>query len=114
MIKTYKLSLEANKTKLQKIKEIAKEYRKTAKIILAIQLRLLFQESKFNKNHKLPQIETKLSARYLQTLQYQIVSMLESYLSNRQNDFKDIVVNSNLDEEIKIKLLYINKYKKMV
>ena len=112
MIKTYKLSLEANKVKLQKIKEIAKEYRKTAKIILAIQLRLLFKESKFNKNHKLPQIETKLSARYLQTLQYQIVSMLESYLSNRQNDFKDIIVNSNLDEDIKIKLLYINKYKK--
>ena len=73
MIKTYKLSLEANKTKLQKIKEIAKEYKKIAKRVLNIQLSLLFKESKFNKNHKLPQIETKLSARYLQTLQYQIV-----------------------------------------
>jgi len=112
MIKTYKLSLQANKTKLQKIKEIAKEHRKTTKTILAIQLRLLFKEGKSNKNHKLPQIETKLSARYLQTLQYQIVSMLESYLSNRQNGFKDIVVNSNLDKDIKIQLLYINKYKR--
>ena len=111
MIKTYKLSLQANKTKLQKIKEIAKEYRRVAKIILNIQLKLLFIKGKPNKNHKLPQIETKLSARYLQTLQYQIVSMLESYLSNRQNDFKDIVIHSNLDEETKIKLLYINKYK---
>jgi len=34
MIKTYKLSLEANKVKLQKIREIAKEYRRVAKIIL--------------------------------------------------------------------------------
>ena len=63
MIKTYKLSLEANKTKLQKIKEIAKEYRKIAKRILNIQLSLLFKESKFNKNFKL-NIQTKLSARY--------------------------------------------------
>ena len=112
MIKTYKLSLQANKIKLQKIREIAKEYRRVAKIILNIQLKLLFIKGKLNKNYKLPRIETRLSARYLQTLQYQIVSMLEGYLSNRQNDFKDIVIHSNLDEEAKIKLLYINKHKK--
>ena len=38
--------------------------------------------------------------------------MLDSYLSNRQNDFIEIVKNSNIDEDTKIKLLYINKYKK--
>ena len=112
MIKTYKLKLKANKDKLQKIREITNEYRKTAKTILNIQLKLFFTKQKLNKNHKLSQIDTKLSARYLQTLQYQIVSMLDSYFSNRQNDFKDIVLHSNLDKETKIKLLYINKYKK--
>ncbi len=112
MIRAYKLDLKANQKKINTILEVAKEYRKRAKRVLNIQLTLLFKESKLNRNYKLKNIQTKLSARYLQTLQYQIVSMLESYLSNRQNDFKDIVVNSNLDEEIKVKLLYINKYKK--
>ena len=38
--------------------------------------------------------------------------MLNSYISNRQNDFKDIVLHSNLDENVRKKLFYINKYKK--
>ena len=40
------------------------------------------------------------------------VGMLDSYLSNRQNDFKEIVLNSSLDTQTKKELLYINKYKK--
>ncbi len=112
MIRAYKLDLKANQKKINTILEVAKEYRKTAEIVLNIQLNQLYKTAKFNKNFKLNIENTKLSARYLQTLQYQIVSILESYLSNRENDFKDMVVNSNLDEEIKVKLLYINKYKK--
>ena len=96
---------------MEKVKEVLKEYRKTAKVVLNTQLSLLYKNSKLNKNHKL-NINTKLSARYLQTLQYQIVGMLDSYLSNRQNDFKEIVLNSSLDTKIKKELLYINKYKK--
>ena len=111
MIKSYKLELKANKEKLEKVKEVLKEYRKTAKVVLNTQLSLLYKNSKLNKNHKL-NINTKLSARYLQTLQYQIVGMLDSYLSNRQNDFKEIVLNSSLDTQTKKELLYINKYKK--
>ena len=111
MIKSYKLELKANKEKLEKVKEVLREYRKTAKVVLNTQLSLLYKNSKLNKNHKL-KIDTKLSARYLQTLQYQIVGMLDSYLSNRQNDFKEIVLNSSLDTQTKKELLYINKYKK--
>ena len=112
MIKAYKLNLKANQTKIDTILEVAKEYRKTADIVLDIQLNQLYKTGKLNKNFKLNIKDTKLSARYLQTLQYQIVSMLDSYLSNRQNDFIEIVKNSNIDEDTKIKLLYINKYKK--
>jgi len=111
MIKTYKLEQQANITKLNKIRELAKAYRKTAKRVLNIQLYLLFKEGKVNKNHKL-NIPSKLSARYLQTLQYQVVSMIDSYTSNRKNDFIEIVNKSTLDKETKIKLFYINKHKK--
>jgi putative transposase len=112
MIKAYKLNLKANQSKIDTILKLAKEYRKTAYIVLNIQLNQLYKIGKFNKNFKLNILNTKLSARYLQTLQYQIVAMLDSYLSNRQNDFITIIRNSNIDEDTKIKLLYINKYKK--
>lgn len=81
MIRAYKVKLEANEIKLEKILEIANKYRKTAKIVLKIQMK----EGKFNKNYKLQIKNRKLSARYLQTLQYQIISILKSYISNRQN-----------------------------
>jgi len=111
MIKTYKLKLEANQVKKDKILELIKVYRETAKLVLNEQMKLFYTISKLNKNHKL-NINTKLSARYLQTLQYQVVSMLNSYLSNRQNEFKDIVTNSTLNEKTKTQLYYINKYQK--
>jgi hypothetical protein len=41
-----------------------------------------------------------------------VVSGLESYLGNRQNEFKDYLKNSNFDSDTKIKLYYINRYKK--
>jgi putative transposase len=41
-----------------------------------------------------------------------VVAQLESYLGNRQNDFKAYLKNSNFDKETKIKLYYINRYKK--
>ncbi len=112
MIRAYKLDLKANQKKINSILEVVKEYRKSANLVLKIQLNLLYKAGKFNKNLKLNIKNSKLSARYLQTLQYQVVSMLDSYLSNRQNDFIEIIRNSNLKEDTKIKLLYINKYKK--
>ncbi|RUM60105.1 MAG: transposase [Persephonella sp.] len=47
----------------------------------------------------------------MKSTQYHIVGMLNSYLSNRQNDFVEIVYNSNLNEDIKFILLTINKTK---
>ena len=111
MIKSYKLDLQANNTKLDNILEIAKEYRKTARVILYTQLNLLYKEGKINKFHKL-NINSKLNARYLQTIQRHVVGMLNSYLSNRKNDFIKKVSRSNLDEDTKTKLYYINKHKK--
>jgi len=70
-------------------------------------------KSKFNKNLKLNVI-TKLSARYQQTCSYQVVGILDSYLENRKNNFVKIVYNNFKDENLRISLLYINKYKRLV
>jgi putative transposase len=112
MIKAYNLKHFINSQKKEKIIDLIFEYRKFAKKVAKIQWIELFKNGNLNKDLDIKNIETKLSARYKQVNQYQIVASLESYLSNRANSFKDYVLNSNLDEITKIKLLYINKYKK--
>jgi len=60
--------------KLHQIREIAKEYRKVAKSALNKQFYILFKNGKIDKNYKFKIPNTLLSARYLQTLQYQVVA----------------------------------------
>ncbi|RUM49796.1 MAG: transposase [Hydrogenothermus sp.] len=110
-IRAYKHKHDANKGKIETVKQILKEYRKTAQDISKLQWQIFFKEGKFNKNQNIKHISSKLSERYKQTCQYQVVSILNSYISNRQNDFVEIVYNSNLDENTKFILLTINKSK---
>ncbi|HIE58688.1 MAG TPA: transposase, partial [Hydrogenothermaceae bacterium] len=75
-IRAYKHKHSINKGKIETIKEILYEYRKTAGYIAKIQWEIFFKEGKFNKNHKIKDIPSKLSERYKQTYQYQVVSVL--------------------------------------
>lgn len=111
MLRTYKLKHEINKNKQDKIFKIFSQYRKTAKQIANNQWKIFNQTKKFNKNTKI-NVESKLSARYKQTCQYQVVGTLESFVSNKQNDFNDIVNKSNLNDETKTQLYILNKEKK--
>lgn len=111
MIRSYRVKHYANENKVQKIEDLLYEYRRTAKKVSNVQWRLFYTKYKFNKNYSLD-ISTKLSDRCVQTCEYQVVGMLESYISNVQNRFIDVVQGSNLDEDTRIKLFYINKYKK--
>ena len=112
MIRTYRLDHNANIGKQAKIIAVIKEYRKTAQSISSVQWQRFYKEGKsFNKNLDIKDIQTLLSERYKQTCQYQTVSILNSFISNRQNDFKGIVYHSRLPEQIKIDLFTINKYK---
>ena len=96
MIKSYKLKQHANKGKQKEIFSIRKEYRKSATLLAKEQWILFNKTKKFDKNFK-SNIESNLSARYVQTCQYQIVSILKSFLSNKKNDFNDYVIHSSLD-----------------
>ena len=110
-IRAYKHKHSINKGKIQTIKQVLIEYRKTAIKIAKRQWSIFFKEGYFNKNSNIKNIPSNLSERYKQTCQYQVVSMLNSYISNRQNDFVNIVKNSSLDEDTKFILLTINKTK---
>ncbi|RUM71433.1 MAG: transposase [Sulfurovum sp.] len=112
MLRTYKLKHSINKGKQRKILNLLKEYRKVSDEISNRQWRYFYENGKFNRDLEVNSIKSKLSKRYRQTAQYQVVAQLESYLGNRQNEFKDYLKNSNFDKETKIKLYYINRYKK--
>ena len=112
MIRTYKVKQYSNKGKEEQIRNVFSAYHQSANLIAKIQWNLYYTDKhQFNKFYK-SNINSKLSARYIQTCQYQVVGMLKSYISNVQNRFVDIVKDSTLDEQTKIKLFYINKYEK--
>lgn len=109
MLRTGLYSLPLNPGKTAQVEAVLRAYRATACALGAGQWRLLQRTGRFDKNAKLG-IKTTLSARYVQTCQYQVVSTFDSYLSNCANRFKELVRNSSLDEPTRIALLYLNKY----
>ena len=111
MIRTYNLKHSTNKGKQVKAAASVMLYRSTACIIAAAQWYRFYKEGKsFWKNLEITHIPSLLSERYKQTCQYQVVSILNSFISNRKNDFVKVVFRSSLPEQTKIDLLTINKY----
>ncbi len=109
IIGTYTYQSYANRGKVQKIKQILTEYRKTAKNIAKLQWNYFFKNNTFNKNLDIKKLKSALSERYKQTCQWQVVSILEGFIENVKNEFEKIVYNSKLDNKTKKVLLAINK-----
>ncbi len=112
MLRTYKLKHSINQGKQTKILALLDEYRKVSDEISKRQWIYFYKNGKFNRDLEVNSIKSELSQRYRQTAQYQVVSQLDSYIGNRQNDFKSYITNSHFDKDTKIKLYYINRYKK--
>ncbi len=112
MLRTYKLKHSINQGKQTKILALLDEYRKVSDEISKKQWIYFYKNGKFNRDLEVNSIKSELSQRYRQIAQYQVVSQLDSYIGNRQNDFKSYITNSHFDKDTKIKLYYINRYKK--
>lgn len=113
MYRTYKMRLLANKKKLKIIDSILNEYKKTALSIFNLYWSNFLSTGEIPRFLDLSSIQSNLSVRYKQTCASQVRGILMSYISNRRNDFKEIIYKSSIkDEELKIKLLYINRYHK--
>lgn len=75
------------------------------------QWRLFFETGRFNKNHdtnKVRFVSIIGAANRVQMARYQVVGALRSWLSNRANDFGDVVSGSSLGDEVKHQLRVIN------
>ena len=111
--RSYRMDSCANKNKMDKINAVMFEYRITAKKIANLQWDLFYRYGGFNKDEKISDsIKSKLSERYKQTCQYQVVGMLDSHLENLTKDFVKVVRKSSIYESTKIQLFYINRYNK--
>lgn len=110
MIRSYKFQVDPNICKEQSLQKILFEYRRVAKIILNLQLNSFYKTGNIEFSHKLYQpIKTFLSERYKDVIKRQVDGILKSYISNRKNDFKKIVFNSRLNNDLKKELYIINK-----
>jgi putative transposase len=108
--RTYPLKHKANKGKIEKIRDMFEPYRDFAKEIAGVQWSHFFTCGHFSKYlDNLHHIPSLLTERQKQTCRDQVVGILESFISNRARDFKRIVSQSRLPQDIKLQLFYVNK-----
>lgn len=86
------------------VRALVLEYRKAAKDVARVQMRLFHAGDKFAQDCDLSSITTKLSQRYLRCCNYQVVGMLRSWYSNRKNEYLAAVRRSSLPEALKNQL----------
>lgn len=105
IIRTDLLSSNMTKSKEAKLRAYLKEFRKAAVVVSRPQWRLFFDTGSFNAMYK---DGLGYKGPYCDVRRV-VVGQLQSYVSNRANDFKDIVVRSNLDDITKHQLNLINR-----
>lgn len=113
MLKTGNYKSPVNLAKIAKLDHLWLAYRNTGHGLAAGQWQLFFTKGKFDKNAKL-HISSRLSGRYIQTCQYQVVGTLTGYLGNCANYFARIVQeipDKLISSLTRIQLLYLNKYR---
>ena len=117
MMRTYPYRHAAHAKKLTLVWAVLKAYRQSAQKIANHQWKSFFITGEMDKKAPICDSGHILSARYLQTCQYQVVGVLKSWISNRKNDFRMLVTHSSLWDDpteegklLRTQLLYINKH----
>ncbi len=107
--RAYSLPHAINAGKQQKMRAVVPHYKKAQRAIASEQWKDFFLGQNFNSYAEI-NIQSKLIARYLRDACKQTVGSLESWLSNRQNDFIRISYHAGLSEETRKDLLLISNY----
>ncbi len=104
-----------NAGKEQKVFDLLRAWRRCAALVGREQWRLFFEDGRIEKMHRSP-AESDLAAvvgaaNRLQMVRHQVVGILGSFLSNRQNEFSRIVECSSLPGETKHQLHFVNRWR---
>lgn len=110
--------LDANPGKIAGLLEVLAAFRRAAPDVAADQWRRFFETGRFDKrvlaaeearSPRLVRTKAAISVNRTQMLRHQIVRQVESFISNRANEFKDAVLASSLDEAARHQLMTINR-----
>lgn len=98
--------------KEQRVRDLLAAYRCGAVLLGREQWRLFFETGRFNKNHDMDKTTFAAAigaANRVQMCRWQVVGLLDSWLSNRANDFRDAVNGSTLAPDTRHMLHVINR-----
>ena len=90
-VRCYPIQTYQNENKNIVLFELYKEYKIFCKKMLHLQYRLYQKTGYLNKSINTKELESKLSERYKRCVTYQVVGMLQSWISNRDNKIKDMI-----------------------
>src|ERR1700681_1924588 len=111
-IRSYPLQHHCNAGKIDVIKETLSDYRCACQSLAFVMWRTFLQETGvFATRLDCKAVTTCLSSRYTQTACVQVAGVLNSFLSNRKNDFSLTVEQSSLSESDRHILHTINRSK---
>ncbi len=99
-------------SKEARVRELLAAYRKGAVLLGREQWRLFHETGRFNKNHDTDKVTFAAvigSAARVQMCRWQVVGQLDSWLSNRANEFRDAVNGSSLDPDTRHMLHVMNR-----
>jgi hypothetical protein len=110
--------LDANPGKVKALREVLRALRRPAPDVAADQWHRFVETGRFSKmvsaeeearSARLSRAKAIIGAVRLQMLRYQVVGLLESFIENRANDFRDAVMASSIDDGTRHQLLVVNK-----
>src|SRR5690606_665468 len=115
VLRTDLLAHAMNSGKERAVRDLLRAWRRGAVLVGREQWRLFFEGADFNKQNRSPHEDDLAAvigaANRLQMVRYQVVGILASFLSNRQNDFARMVERSSLSKETKHQLHFVNRWK---
>lgn len=101
-----------NAGKQTKVRRLLHAWRRVAVIQGREQWRLVFETGYPSKRHDVSRTGYDLvGTSYGQMVRWQVVGQIESFLSNRANEFRDLVQKSSLSPAIKHQLHLINRWR---
>lgn len=104
------LAQHMNAGKQAKVRCLMAAWRKSAVLQARVQWKLFFTEGKVNKYDKSKAGHGPVGGTFGQMVCWQVVGQLDSWISNRSNDFRDLVNSSSLAPDVKHQLHFINRW----
>ncbi|MCE4546350.1 zinc ribbon domain-containing protein [Caballeronia sp. PC1] len=100
-----------NRGKHARVSALLHAWRRVAVLHGREQWRRFYQHGVFDARLKTRTGQDQIGAAFVQMIRHQVVGALESYMSNRQNDFSEMVNRSSLDERTRHQLHFINRWR---